>query len=97
MKKRKFYAPEFKLKTVVEILKGEKTASQLSGELGIHPRVLAEWKKHFMEIGPEIFRKSKDSLAKKAAKEKAELFEEIGELKMQIKWLKKKIWPYGSR
>ena len=97
MKRRKFYSPEFKLKAVVEILKGEKTAAQLAGELEVHPRVLSEWKKHFMNVGPEIFRKQKDPLAKKVAKEKAELFEEIGELKMQIKWLKKKLWPCGSR
>ena len=97
MKRRKFYSPEFKLKAVIEILKGEKTAAQLSGELGVHPGVLSEWKKHFMDVGSEIFRKQKDTLAKKAAKEKAELFEEIGELKMQIKWLKKKLWPFSSR
>ena len=97
MKKRKFYTPEFKLKAVIEILKGEKTAAQLSGELKVHPRVLAEWKRHFIDVGPEIFKKQKDSLAKKLAKEKAELFEEIGELKMQNKWLKKKIGSFGSK
>jgi len=49
--KRRKYSPEFKLKAVTEILKGEKTASQLAGELGVHPIVLSEWKKHFLETG----------------------------------------------
>ena len=55
--KRRKYSPEFKLKAVTEILKGEKTASQLAGELGVHPIVLSEWKKHFLETGAQIFEK----------------------------------------
>ena len=44
-KTKKHYTPEFKLKVVLEVLKGEKTAIQLAGELGAHPVVLSEWKK----------------------------------------------------
>ena len=41
------HSPEFKLKAVMEVLKGEKTATQLAGEFGVHPIVLSEWKKQF--------------------------------------------------
>ena len=61
---KKQYSPEFKLKVVIEVLKGEKTATQLAGELGVHPVVLSEWKKQFIEGGPQIFakaRKAKDA------------------------------------
>jgi transposase len=44
---RKKYSPEIKLKAVLEILKGEKTAAQLAGELEVHPLVLSDWKRHF--------------------------------------------------
>ena len=44
---------------MIEVLKGEKTATQLAGELGVHPVVLSEWKKQFIEMGPEIFDKAK--------------------------------------
>ena len=89
---RRKHAPEFKLKAVMEILKGEKTATQLAGELGVHPLVLSEWKKHFLEVGAQIFEKSKKtSKIGEEAKEKAELFEQIGRLKMEIEWLKKKL------
>ena len=84
--------PEFKLKAVLEILKGEKTATQLAGEVGVHPVVLSEWKKQFTENGSQIFanpRKSKESVE---TREKAELFEQIGRLKMENEWLKKKLW-----
>ena len=90
-KTRKKYSGEFKLKAVLEILKGEKTAAQLSGELGVNPLVLSEWKKRFKESAPEIFEKSKKGLkSKEQEKEKSELFEQIGKLKMELEWLKKK-------
>jgi transposase-like protein len=54
---RRKYSAEFKLKAVVEILKGEKTAAQLAGELEVHPLVLSDWKKHFKEVGVQIFEK----------------------------------------
>ena len=90
-KSRKKYSAEFKLKAVLEILKGEKTANQLAGELEVHPIVLSAWKKHFMEMGSQIFEKPrKSSKITTEEKEKAELFEQIGRLKMDLEWLKKK-------
>jgi putative transposase len=89
---RRKHAPEFKLKAVMEVLKGEKTATQLAGELGVHPLILCEWKKHFLTVGTQIFEKpKKSSKVNEEAKEKAELFEQIGRLKMEIEWLKKKL------
>lgn len=89
---RRKHSPEFKLKAVMEILKGEKTATQLAGELGVHPIVLSDWKKHFLEMGAQIFEKArKASKTGEAAREKAELFEQIGRLKMENEWLKKKL------
>ena len=89
---RKRHSPEFKLKAVIEILKGDKTAGQLAGELGVHPMQLSEWKRHFLETGSQIFeRDKKDSRINKEAKEQAELFEQIGRLKMENEWLKKKL------
>ncbi len=89
---RRKHSPEFKLKAVMEILKGEKTATQLAGELGVHPLVLSDWKKHFLEVGVQIFEKPKKAYkTSEEAKEKAELFEQIGRLKMENEWLKKKL------
>ena len=89
---RRKHSPEFKLKAVMEILKGEKTATQLAGELGVHPLVLSDWKKHFLEVGVQIFEKPRRaSKTSEEAREKAELFEQIGRLKMENEWLKKKL------
>ena len=89
---RRKHSPEFKLKAVMEVLKGEKTATQLAGEFGVHPLVLSDWKKHFLEVGVQIFEKPRRaSKTSEEAREKAELFEQIGRLKMEIEWLKKKL------
>lgn len=91
-KTRKQYSPEFKLRAVIEVMKGEKTATQIAGELGTHPLVLSEWKKLFLETGSQIFAKRGRILKKNdEIKEKAELFEQIGRLKMEVEWLKKKL------
>jgi len=90
-KRRKFSA-EFKLKAVTEVLKREKTGSQLASELGVHPMVLSEWKKRFLEEGSQIFENPrKASKMNQEKKEKAELYEQIGRLKMENEWLKKKL------
>jgi transposase len=88
---RKKHSPEFKLKVVLEILKGEKTATQLAGEFGVHPVILSEWKRQFMEISPQIFAKRRRSKEASKAREESELFEQIGRLKMENEWLKKKL------
>ncbi len=90
-KTKKQYSPEFKLKVVLEILKGEKTATQLAGEVGVHPMVLSDWKKQFLENGSLIFTKSKKTKESIEAREQSELFEQIGRLKMENEWLKKKL------
>ncbi len=87
--KRRVHSPEFKTKVVIEILKGEKTSSQLAGKFGIHPAVLCDWKKQFLQSASEIFKK-RNRHSKNEDKEKAELFEQIGRLKMELEWLKKK-------
>lgn len=89
-KTRKQYSPEFKVRAVLEVLRGEKTAAQLSGELGVHPLVLSDWKKHFLAVASQVFEKPGKGINQEV-KEKAELFEQIGRLKMEVEWLKKKL------
>lgn len=93
---RKKYSPEFKLKAVLSVMKGDKTAAQLAGELGVHPMQLSEWKKHFSAVGAQIFENQKTvSKLNEEHKKEAELFEQIGRLKMEIEWLKKKLGSWN--
>lgn len=88
---RKKHSPEFKLKAVVEVLKGEKTANQIAGELGVHPVALSDWKRQFVEMGAEVFARGKRLKNTSSDKLQTELFEQIGRLKMENEWLKKKL------
>jgi transposase-like protein len=89
VKERKRYSSEFKLKAVLAVLKGDKTAAQLAGELEVHPMALSEWKHQFLSSAHEVFDKGKRR-GRDPEEEKAELFEEIGRLKMELEWMKKK-------
>jgi putative transposase len=89
---RKTYSGQFKLNAVLEILKENKTISQLSSELEVHPNQLLNWKRQALE---ELAKSLEDS-RRKAGKEKQlqdqiqELYAEIGELTTKLNWLKKK-------
>lgn len=93
-KPRKRHSPDFKLRAVLAVLKGDKTANELAGELEVHPVQLSEWKKQFTENGTEIFEKGPKK-AKDESQDQSELYEQIGRLKMELEWLKKKLHASG--
>ena len=89
---RKRYTPHFKAKVVREILREEKSISQLSAEYGVHPTQLRKWKRVVLEKLPDLFitaHKTEEELAR-LQKEQEQLYAEIGKLTTQLNWLKKK-------
>src|SRR5215212_4340949 len=89
---RKQYSATFKADAVQELLKEEKTISQLAGQLSVHPSQLKEWKKIALQGLPELFsREGKASEQAKAHEQQVnELYNEIGRLATQVTWLTKK-------
>jgi putative transposase len=89
---RKQYSATFKADAIKELLKEEKTISQLAAQLGVHPSQLKEWKKIALQGLPELFnRESKvGEQAKVHEQQVNELYNEIGRLTTQVNWLKKK-------
>lgn len=90
---RKRYNNTFKAELVKELMKEEKTISQLAAEYEVHPTQLKEWKRIALTELPELFNRQGDSVAelKQAhAQEVEELYAEIGRLTTQVNWLKKK-------
>lgn len=93
---RKRYSPNFKAQVVLEILKEEKTISQLASEHGIHPNQLYKWKNQVLENLPYVFPDGNRNLQTVQAgyeKKIEDLYAEIGRLTMQLAWLKKKGFP----
>jgi transposase-like protein len=89
-KKRKQYKAEFKFQMALEAIKGLKTINQLASEHELHPNQLSQWKRQLLEEGPAIFSKSSSQPRRETAKVEADLYEQIGRLKMELEWLKKK-------
>ena len=87
---RKKYSADFKAKAALEAIKGQRLINEIAGELGVHPVQLSQWKKQAVEGLPEIFagppRKSEVSAEALSAR----LYQEIGQLKMELDWVKKK-------
>lgn len=93
MTSRKSYNGEFKARVVLEILKEEKTLTELSSAHGVHVNQLRNWKKEFLEQMPQIFSKSDKQAERKTAeyeKQIEDLYAEVGRLTTQLSWLKKK-------
>lgn len=93
---RKRYSGEFKVKVATEVIKGEKTASEIAVEYGVHPTQIAEWKKQVMEEIPKIFSMKKERDARKDEEIRSSLYQQIGQLKVEIDWVKKS-WTYQLR
>jgi transposase-like protein len=94
---RKSYTIEFKTKVVREILREEKSLSQIASEFGTHTNVISRWRDQALAAIPGAFtdQAAVDQAAKEAAweKEKEALYAEIGKLSTQLAWLKKKCGP----
>jgi len=90
--KRKTHSPEFKAKVALEALKEVATAAQLASRYQIHTTQISQWKKEARDGLLEVFRKKgKKKQAKTEDELTAPLFEEIGRLKVELDWLKKKL------
>ena len=91
---RRNFSAEFKTKLVLQLLKGEKELNVLATENDIQPNLLRNWKKEFLANASLAFdNKREDNLREKLAeerKEKAEYAKKVGQLTMQVDWLKKK-------
>ena len=92
---RKSHSAAFKAKVAVETIKQEKTVSQLSGQYGVHPNQIRVWKKKVMEELPGIFSRKRRVEDKKQDEPVSELYRQIGQLKVEVDWLKKKSEQIG--
>lgn len=95
MSKRNSYDKSFKAKIALEALKGERTIAEIASEHGIHPNQITQWKQQLLEGMPDIFeRKNAKGTKNDDAKETDELYRQIGKMKIEIDWLKKKLDPF---
>ena len=90
-KKRRTFTPEFKTKVALEALKEQMTLGQLASKYDVHPVQISKWKKHLRENLVDVFRTTHQRERQQQEELQSELYEQIGRLKMELDWLKKKM------
>ena len=93
--KRRQHSDQFKFKVALEASKGHRTVNELASEYNLHPTQISGWKKQLLEEGVGIFSRRTGRKQQEEGGREAELYEQIGRLKMELAWLKKKAAQFG--
>lgn len=87
---RKSHPPSLKARVAVEALKGQKTTAQIAQAFSIHPNLVGKWKKQVLDHLPSLFANGHEASRPQADTEKDELYRQIGQLKVELDFLKKR-------
>lgn len=90
-KSRKRYSSEFKAKVALEALKEQKTLSELAQEFELHPNQISQWKKQIFDNVEQLFLNNSAKSQRKHDQLEAQLYQQIGQLSVELDWLKKKL------
>lgn len=92
---RKKYSKELKARIALDAIKGQKTIAELASEYGVHGNQISMWKKQLLDAAPTAFSRGKDKSAEKKEIERDRLFRKVGQLQIEVDWLKKKTGYLG--
>jgi transposase-like protein len=88
---RKKFSPSFKTKVALEAVKGLKTVAEIASKYQVHVTQVNAWKKLLLDNADSLFDRKSNKTAPSEEEITAPLYEEIGRLKMDVKWLEKKL------
>jgi transposase-like protein len=90
-KQRNHYTADFKAKVALAAIKGQQTVNEIASSYSVHPNLVLQWKKQALAALPDAFsnRRARDAQDEEALK--AQLYQQIGQLKVELDWLKKKV------
>ena len=89
-RQRRSFSSEMKARIALEAIKGQKTIQEIASHYGVHPNQVTNWKRQAIDGTPALFvdRRSQPDMSESALK--AELYQQIGQLQVEVDWLKKK-------
>ena len=90
-KKRRSHTAEFKAKVGLEAVRGVKTVSEIAQAYSVHPQLVGQWKKEILESAGALFESKRGPKPAEDKSDEDRLYGEIGRLKMEVDWLKKKL------
>jgi transposase-like protein len=95
--KRNRYSAELKAKVAIEAIQGLKTANEIARQHQLHPNLVGLWKRQALDSLPELFSRKGDGGHAEQEQLAKELYQRIGQLEMELAWLKKNQEPSRSR
>ena len=87
---RQTFNGEFKARVALEAVRGTKTVNEIAQDFGVHPTQVGQWKKELQEQAASLFDTKRGPKPANENAAPARLYTEIGKLKMDLDWLKKK-------
>jgi transposase len=88
--KRQHHSATFKARVALAALKGDRTVNELASQHQIHPTLIHAWKKQLLAGAEDLFGRPAKADGKNAEALQSQLYEQIGRLKMELDWVKKK-------
>lgn len=89
-KTRRKHSADFKVKVVLDLIEGNATLSEISGKYGVHAAQITKWRRIFLENAPEIFSDKAGQKERDRDEVEDELYKKIGQLQVELDFLKKK-------
>jgi transposase-like protein len=89
---RRRFSAAFKARVALEAIRGQKTAAELAGEYQVHPSQITQWKKQLLGAAQEVFGDAAGQDRQRQEELTAQLYQQIGQLKVEVDFLKKKLW-----
>jgi transposase-like protein len=92
---RKRYDAQFKARVALEAIRGDRTLAEIASTYQVHPNQITKWRRQVFEELPKVFSRTKERGEAQHNELVAQLYQQIGQLKVELDWLKKKAGLIG--